>query len=81
MGSEVEAVSSEPQVTVLVSVVVFMCLSWILQYYKGLFQTLLCVLKYFFSPQICSQGNCSPTENGGNLLVSRNVSEVSKVRQ
>ena len=29
----------------------------------------------------CSQGNCSPTENGRNLLVSRNASEVSKVRQ
>ena len=80
MGSGVEAVSAEPQVTVLVSVVVFMCLSWILQYYKGLFQTLLCVLEYFFS-QICSQGICTPTEYGRNLLVSRNVSEVSKVKQ
>ena len=46
MGSEVEAVSAEPQVTVLVNVVVFMCLSWIFQYYKDLFQTLLCALKY-----------------------------------
>ena len=43
MGAVVEVVSSKLQVTVFVSMLMLMCLWWKFQYYKGLFQAVLCV--------------------------------------
>ena len=42
MGAVVEVVSSKLQVTVFVSMLMLMCLWWKFQYYKGLFQAVLC---------------------------------------
>ena len=62
--------------TVVISMLVLMCLWWKFQYYKGVFQTVLCVSNSnSFYPQISGQGDCSHVENG------RNMSDISKVRQ
>ena len=52
MGGVVEAGSAEPQVKVLVRMVVFMCVWWNFQFYKDIFQAVLCALKLFLSTDV-----------------------------